>query len=137
MVIPPPLKSGIPGKEHCQVHMCTKFQVDILKNDWVLIFLRSETANFYAISYAIYFIPFFKFCLMWAIQNLFCSHFFACVLDEKMTKNMCHWSKQFSVWQFHYLITLIDLDLKYMFYWPISIWYGNSAWQDQISHVVK
>ena len=33
-------------KELCQVHMYTKYQVDILKNDRVLVFARSKTAFF-------------------------------------------------------------------------------------------
>ena len=31
-------RTGVHVKEHCQVYMCTKFHVDILKNGRVLVF---------------------------------------------------------------------------------------------------
>ena len=39
-------KNGIYVKEHLSVNMCTRFQVDILKNSWVLPFWTPKKATF-------------------------------------------------------------------------------------------
>ena len=62
-------------KEPFQVYMCTKYQVDILKNDRVLVFPRSKKVIFHAIPCNFSIFPIFKICPIWAIQKVFYSNF--------------------------------------------------------------
>ena len=64
-------ETGLYVKESCQEYLCTKFQVDTLKNARVLAFWRSKTAIFYAISGDVCIFSIFKICPIWAVQKVF------------------------------------------------------------------
>ena len=61
-------------KDHFQVYLCAKFQVDILKNDRVLIFW-TKTTTFHAVPRESCVLAIFKFCPIWAVQKVFEGHY--------------------------------------------------------------
>ena len=106
-------KNGIHVKEPCQVYMCTKFHVDVMKNDRVLVFLEFEEAIFHPVLAVSAFSRFSKFVRFGPFKK--CSRVIFRVLDEKLTQKHVshHPNPKFSVWPFLDLVTLNDLDLEY------------------------
>ena len=64
-------KNGMHMKELYQVYICTKFQVDILKNDQLMAFERSKMPIFRAVSWDLHIFTIFKVRPIWAVQKLF------------------------------------------------------------------
>ena len=62
--------------------MCTKFQVNILKDCLVLVFCKLKTAIFNVVPWDFRILPICKCCPVWTVQEVFWGHF--CVLDEKL-----------------------------------------------------
>ena len=141
------------SEKPCQVHKYTQFQVDIFKNDWVLVFWRSKSPLFTlfpAISVSSWSSEFVRF---GPFKN--CSRAIFRFLDEKLAQKhvSCLQNPKFSVWHYLDLVTLNDLDLEYahrklrmiklsqtrsmLLYWLISISYGSSVRQNQILQIVK
>ena len=106
-------KNGISVTELCQVYACTKFQVDILNNDRVLLFWRSKQPFFSLVPAFSVFFRFSKFVRFWPFRKF--SRVIFRVLDEKLTRK--HVSRcpnpKFSVWTFLDLVTLNDLEFTH------------------------
>ena len=106
-------KKGICVKETCQVCICTKFHVDILKNGRVLVFGRSKRSFFTLFPAISVFSQFSKLVRFGPFKK--CSGVTFRVVDEQLTQE--HLSRLpnplFSVWPFLDLVTLNDLDHEY------------------------
>ena len=129
--------------------MCTKFQVDIMENDRILVFWRSKTVIFHAVHGDFRIFPSFIFSRFGPFKK--CSRVIFRVLDGKLTQK--HVSRRpnpkFSVWPFLDLVTLnmlteslgwyleVSQTRSMSMYWLIFISYGSSARQIQILKVVK
>ena len=125
------------------------FQLDILKNDQVLVFWRSKRPFLTLFPAISVFCPFSKFVLFGSFKK--CFRVIFRVIDEKLPQK--HVSRRqkpkFSVWPFLDLLTLnmltenlrwyleVSKTRSMSLYWLSSISYGSSARQIQILQIVK
>ena len=141
-------------KKNCQLYVYTKFHVDILKIDRVLVFWRSKEVTFHSVSCDFCIFTIFKMCPTWTVQKVFYDHF--CVLDKNWPKNMYHAAQtqnfQFDIsltsWPWMTLtLNMITESFEWYLevsqtrpislYWVISISYGSNARQNKILQIVK